>query len=221
MVRQRPTSILILAILHLVAGGFGIFGSCYSVVIMATANSASSSATVVTPAPANPAGRPSPTAPPSASQIMKYYQEHIPAYKAFTFSALAVDLVLDLMLLASGIGLLLMHPWARVLSLIYAPLSILFHVVSFAYQLIFVIPATHDLFAHMTGSGPMGTLLAAITDISLIVGFLVVIYPIVVLILLLRPSAVAAFRDEAPAKMSDGIPEEVYPPDSRSDDYTN
>jgi hypothetical protein len=221
MVRQWPTSILILAILHLVAGGFGIFGSCYSVVIMATACSASSPATVVTPAPTNQPGRPSTSAPPSASQIMKYYEEHIPGYKAFTFTALAVDLVLDLMLLASGIGLLLMHPWARVLSLIYAPLSILFHVISFAYQLIFVMPATHDIFAQMSSVGPMGSLLAAITDISLIVSSLVIIYPIVVLILLLRPSTVSAFRGEAPSKTDEGIPDDSYPPDSRGDDYTN
>lgn len=152
---------------------------------------------------------------------MKYYEEHIPGYKAFTFTALAVDLVLDVMLLASGIGLLLMHPWARVLSLIYAPLSILFHVISFTYQLIFVMPATHDLFARMSGVGPMGSLLAGITDISLIIAFLVVIYPIIVFILLLRRSTAAAFRGETPPKMDDGFPDEPSPPDAQSDDFTN
>jgi hypothetical protein len=152
---------------------------------------------------------------------MKYYEENVPGYKFFTFTALAVGLLLDLMLLASGIGLLLMHPWARALSLIYAPLSILFHVVSFAYQLIFVMPATQDFFARIPAVGPMGSLVAIITDIGLIVGFLVVIYPIVVLILLLRSSTAAAFRGETPSKMDDESPDDRYPLAPPSDALTD
>jgi hypothetical protein len=220
MVRQRPTSILIIAILHFVGGGIGLFVSCYSVVIMA-ASAVVSSTPAVTPSPPGPAGRPTTPAPPSASQIMKYYEEHVPGYKAFTFAALAASSILDLMLLASGIGLLRMQPWARMLSLVYAPLSILFHLLSFAYQLAFVMPATHDLFSQMSAFGPMGSVMAVATDISFVLGLLVVIYPIVVLIILLRRSTVAAFRGETPRQSDEEFPDDPYRPDRRDDAWTS
>ena len=221
MVRQRPTSILVLAILHLVAGGIGIFGSCYSVVMLAASGASSSSTPAVTVSPTGPQGRPAAPAPPSASQILKYYEEHVPGYKAFTFAGLAVSTVLDLMLLTSGIGLLLMQPWARILSLIYAPLSILFHVLSFTYQLAFLMPATHDLFEGMSALGPIGPVMAAVTDIGFIFGLLVVIYPIVVLFILLRRSTVAAFRGEAPRQPDEEFPDDPYSPDARDDAFTS
>ena len=43
---------------------------------------------------------------------MEYMSDHVPAYRAFTFGSLAVDFGLDLMLVAAGIGLLKMQPWA-------------------------------------------------------------------------------------------------------------
>jgi hypothetical protein len=221
MVRQRPTSILIIAILHLIGGGIGILGSCYSVVVLAASGTSAASAPAIQPAPSAPPGRPATPAPPSASQIMKYYEEHVPGYKVFTYAGMAVSLILDLMLLASGIGLLLMHPWARLLSLIYAPLSILFHLLSFAYQLAFVMPAMHDLFAQSSAFGPMGSVMAVATDIGFVLSLLVIIYPIVVVILLLRRSTVAAFRGEVPRQPDEGSPDEPDRWDTRDDAFTS
>jgi hypothetical protein len=203
MTRYRPTAILVIAILHILGGGIGLFGSCYSIVIMGAAGMSSTSA----PAPplsapplppSNATSSRTPPAIPNTSQIMKYYEDHVPGYKLFTFAGLGVSFVLAVMLLASGIGLLKMQPWARRLSLAYAPLSILFHIISFVYQLILLMPVTHDLFAQISGPIPMGAILEVATNIGFVVGFLVIAYPIVVLVVMLRRSTVTAFRDEVP-----------------------
>jgi hypothetical protein len=90
-------------------------------------------------------GQPPP--PPNPSDIMKQMNDRVPGYRAFTFGTLGVDFLLSAMLLAGGIGLLSVQPWARWLSLGYAPISILVHIVSFVYQLVWVIPATEALYA--------------------------------------------------------------------------
>ncbi len=184
MARHRPTAILVIAILHIIGASIGILSSCYSVAMMGVAQASSTAPSpAFTPPPGAPQGQPTP---PNAAQILKYYEEHVPGYTAFTFGSLAVSFLLDVMLLASGIGLLKMQPWARLLSLIYAPLSILFHILSFGYQLIVVLPASHDLFAQMAGLGPMGTIMEAAATIGAVVSFLIVVYPIVVLVIMLR-----------------------------------
>jgi hypothetical protein len=211
MVRERPTGILVLAILHIVGGAFGLFGSCYAIALMAAATTSPATTPSTFATPQGGAGAPKgPPAPPSASEIMKYYEDHVPGYKAFTFAALAASTVLDVMLITGGIGLLRMQPWARMLSIVYAPLSILFHIVSFVYQLVYVVPATHELFSKHTNLGPMAPIMEASATIGAFLGQVVMIYPIVVLVMMLRRKTVAAFRGEAPPRTEESFEDDPW-----------
>lgn len=217
MVRQRPTAILVFAILHIVGGSLGIFASCYTIAMLgASWGTAATSA----PAPAAPQQGPAIPAPPSASEIMRYYVDNVPGYGAFQFGGLGMSVLLDLLLLAGGIGLLKMQPWARVLSLIYAPLSILFHIVSFVYQLVLVVPATHDLFARNSSLGPLASLMEMFATLGVFASLLVIIYPIVVLVFMLRRSTAAALRGDIPAAdVEEALADDPWREPPRSDDF--
>lgn len=201
MRRQRTTPILVIAILHLVGGGLGLIGSLCGCGGLVMTNALSSAIPTVPQRP----GQPPP--PPSAADAMKYYNEHIPGYRAFTFGGLALSLMLDLMLLAAGIGLLNVQPWARWLSIVYAPISILNRLASFVYQLVWVLPVTQELYAKNPAMAGMSSIVSISGGIGLFVSLLFVLYPISVLVIMLLPSTAAAFRGELPAR-EDDFPED-------------
>ncbi len=195
MPRQRTTPILVLAILHLVGGGLGLFFSLCGCGGLVMSNALSS----VTPTFPTRPGQPPP--PPNAAQIMQYYDDHVPGYRAFTIGNIALSLLLDLLLIAGGIGLLKMQPWARWLSLVYAPLSILYHLASFLYSLILVMPATDKLYAQNPALAAMSSFITFASGIGVFFALLIVIYPIAVIVILLLPSTSAAFRGEMPVDL--------------------
>lgn len=210
MPNYRPTPVLVIAILHLVGGGLGlIFSLCGCAGLFM--GSALSSMTLPT-APVRP-GQPAPPPPPGPNEIMKFYNENVPGYQAFTIGAIVVSFLLDGMLLAAGIGLLNMRPWARGLSLAYAPISIVNRVFAFIYQLVFVMPATEKLYAQNPVLAGMSSFMTITTGVGLVVNLLFIIYPIAVLVILLMPSTAAAFRGQAPVR-AEGASEEA----SDSDD---
>ena len=210
MPRYRPTPVFVIAILHLVGGGLGLFSSICGCggLLMGSAFSSMSLPTV----PARP-GQPAPPPPPGPADIMKFYNENVPGYQAFTIGSLAVSFLLDTMLLAGGIGLLNMRPWARVLSLVYAPISILNRLVAFLYQLVLVMPATEKLYAQNPVLANMSSFMSITTGVGLFVNLLFIAYPITVLVILLMPSTAAAFRGEAPTRAEDLGDEDSYPDD--------
>ncbi|MHB1422959.1 MAG: hypothetical protein ACYC3I_07155 [Gemmataceae bacterium] len=212
MRRQLTTPILVLAILHLVGGGLGFLGSICTCGGLFVVNSLSSF-TPPTMA-ARPGQPPPPPMPPGPDEVMKYMNEHVPGYRAFTIGALAVDFLMDLMLLAAGIGLLKMQPWARWLSLVYAPISILVHVSSFVYQIIWAMPATNALYSKVAMPGGLSSIMTVSTGIGVFLNLLIIIYPIAVLIILLLPSTAAAFRGAIPVREDDLRDEEGNDDDS-------
>src|SRR5262249_12855567 len=135
MAKKRPTSVLVLAILHLLGGTFGLLlTTCSGLGLVVQANRAA----------ARPAQAGAAHAPESAGELgaalQAYIQEKVPGVQAVNAASVGVSLVFDLMLLAAGVGLLLMQPWARVLSLVYAFLSILQKLFYLAFQLALVYP---------------------------------------------------------------------------------
>jgi hypothetical protein len=203
MLRRRPTTILVIAILHLVGGSIGLFGSCYSLTILGAAQ-------VTTATPATPKGQ---ATPPSTSEVMKYCATHVPGYWVFQVGSLTASMVLDIMLLTAGIGLLKMQPWARTLSVVYAPLSILFHVVSFIYQVVFLAPAMLEAYQQYPSMAAFSSIMGFALYAGLFASLLVTLYPIVVLVIMFRRSTIAAFRGEA----ASDEPTEPYGDDSWRD----
>jgi hypothetical protein len=105
-----------------------------------------------------------------------------------------------------------MHAWARRLSVGYALLSIVMHVVTFVYQLLYIVPATNAFYERQPNLGGVGAMMGTITSISLFVSLLFVLYPIAVLIILLSPANAAAFRGEGqpPAEIPEDFPDDRW-----------
>jgi hypothetical protein len=208
MIRKRPTGVLVIAILHLVGGGLLLLGTvCGAVVQAATANLQKS-------APAGPGGV---SQQEMQAEMEKVIEKQAPGYKAVQYSETGLSLVIALLLLIAGVGLLSMQPWARLLSITYAIISILDHIFSLVYAFAFIVPATQaaaeQVFANdpsMKGAPAGVTQVASIGAAAVVlVQFAFIAYPITVLIVMTRRSVVAAFRGE--------LPEEEMPQRDRSE----
>jgi hypothetical protein len=187
LVRQRPASVLVLAILHLVGGTIDLLGVLCSGVMQFAG-------------PGGLLGMPGGGAGPDPTIRLQQAIEAIPGQKAFTAAELVVNLVLDLLLLAGGIGLLNMKSWARTTSLVYAPLAILNRLGTLIYTLVVLVPGFETILQEELGRDPQfksfGSLMKTSMILGAVIGALFIIYPIVVLIILNLRTVTAAFRGE-------------------------
>jgi hypothetical protein len=197
MARKRSAAVLVIAILNLAGGVLGLAATGCAGVSLAS-DQTMISATPPPPPPTAPG-----TGPPSPAPNFNVQQalvQRIPAYLSFRIGEVAVNLLLDVLLFASGIGLLLQHRWAWALALVYAILSVLAKVAVAAFYFGLVYPTTMDYMEEQARVNPwMGTTLVTATRVSFLTGMLfklvLVAYPATLLVLLLLPSVRAAFRD--------------------------
>jgi hypothetical protein len=138
------------------------------------------------------------------SDMWNYLKREVPAYPAVTIASLVAGLILNVVLLVAGIGLLNMQGWGRVLSLVYSVVSIIDQIAMLIFTIAYVNPATQRwqqdfaqrMARQMGGRIPQGGLGGDSTFnniLSLIGGILGVVYAIVLLVMMLRPSVAAAF----------------------------
>ena len=73
-------------------------------------------------------------------------------------------------------------------------MSILAHIGSFIYQIVWVMPATKALYSNVAMPGGLSSLVTFSSGIGIVFNLLIMTYPIAVLIILLLPSTSAAFR---------------------------
>jgi hypothetical protein len=210
MRRQLTTPILVIAILHLTGGALGVLGSICGAGSLLMVDSLGS--LTPTTLPTRP-GQPAPAPPPSPNQLMKDLNDSIPGYRAFTVGSLGFGFFLDILLVSAGIGLLKVQPWARWLSLVYATLSILYHLGTFLYQLVWVIPAMQAMYAKTPMPPGFSLIMTISSGAGVFFGLLVILYPIAVFIVLLMPSSAAVFRGELPVRKDDLENEEEEPDD--------
>jgi hypothetical protein len=197
--QNRPTAVVVLGVLHLVGGGLGLLGT--------VCGGLGQGLQGAFPTPGGAGGQENP------GVLLQRKLAELPGQPGFTYGELAANLVLDVALVAAGIGLLQMRPWARTLSLIYAPLSIVNRLVGVVYSLVVVIPALDGIIRQMLDemnrhrpaqapNFPIDTFANTMKMVmigSTVLSALVIAYPIVVLILLNRPAIKAAFFGEGPA----------------------
>lgn len=201
MTRYRPTAVLVLAILSLVGGGVGLMLDVCGGVAAAGGSSFSSMAGSSPQAKAQ-------------QDLQKHLEQRLdeamPARRAITYASLAVSLLLDVLLLAGGLGLLSMQPWARTVSRVYAVLSILVKVLTLA-NLAYTWPLVSEVLeqeaAKNPNLGPITSMMPAILGLTAVLPVLLMIYPVVVLIVLSRPSVAAAFREGAEPKGPPELPD--------------
>jgi hypothetical protein len=184
MAKKNSGLLVTLGVLHLVGGGLGLIVTTCSGVGLAV----------------NQAARPTLAAGDLGSQIRGHLIGTVPGFEAVEFAGVAVGLLFDLALLAGGIGLLLRQAWARYLSLGYAVLSILWKLFFFGYYALVVYPPMKAFLDQQAANMPPAQ--QAGFSFGVTFGFfgavcfqsLFIAYPIVVLCLLLRPSAARLFE---------------------------
>jgi hypothetical protein len=161
--RQRPIVIMVFGILNI---GFALF-KCAGLLLGALVMNA------------NPGGNPAVAA-----------LRNNPTYAEWNHVSMVVTAIFGIMLVASGIGLLLLQNWARVLAMVYAALDILFVGMGAIF--------TQKVLAPLMASQIHGPS-AAIVEMSMKVGFVFgllfgMAYPILLLIFMTRPQVVEACK---------------------------
>jgi hypothetical protein len=134
------------------------------------------------------------------AQIEKDMEAALPYYKPVGFAFLGVDLLLSVLMLVSGLGLLQRQPWGRPVTIGYAVLSIINRLIATAYNAFLVMPVMKDALAKHGGANAQAAgILSAATGVGLFIGFLFILYPIIVLIVMARPDVKALFGAGGPA----------------------
>jgi hypothetical protein len=162
---QRPASVTVFGILNFVFAAFGVIGLIASFALFSV--------------PAD-----------SSDSVIKLMHQG-PGYAAWLKVCIPLGVLSCAALLAAGIGLLSLKPWARILSIAYAICAIVFCVAALLINLIFM---AQPMFQQVR---PQQQLVAAVAlggPISGTIGdFFWPIYPILLLVFMLRPKVAAAF----------------------------
>jgi hypothetical protein len=193
MPRKRPTPVTVIAVLNLVFGGIGL--ACYLCVgagilllVMAFEQAAAQ----------DPKIR-------DLKEVLDSMSRHVPSLIPFTVGNLIFSLVMTILLVVSGIGLLRMQGWARVLSIFVAVATILEQIAGLVYRFTVLNPGLQawqrEFLAKHPGAviqeNPLGgQLSSAVGEILGIV--LQLTYSIVLLVIMFTPTVVAAFRAPEP-----------------------
>jgi hypothetical protein len=129
---NAPAAVLVVAILNII---FGVGGVCCGLL-----GGAGVAARAAMPAPA-----PQAAGIHGAPDFRSFMEERIPGWLYLELTKAILVIVLAFLVLASGIGLFWVYPWARRLAIAYAVFSILLHCSYLVFQLAFVIPTVASL----------------------------------------------------------------------------
>jgi hypothetical protein len=194
MARERPTVVTVFGILNLVFGGlFGLCSLCAGFALLFAYIAFKS-------------------APPQAaaelSGVFGSLDRLLPSYKYVLIASVVIGLILDIVLIVSGIGLLRMHPWGRWGSVFYGVGTVLVGIAGLVYNVGYANPAMYkwqqefqkDLAAKQKARGgpaqpmPQASANPAATTAQQIAGSVIsMAYAIAVLIAMFLPQVSAAF----------------------------
>jgi hypothetical protein len=122
MARERPASVLTMGILNLVFGGLGLICLCVGAFGLAVLFGLVGATKEL-------------------EDLMAAIERELPAFRAIMIAQIALGVLLNIVLLAAGVGLLNMQPWARWASVGWAVTIILLQVASLIFTLAIVNPA--------------------------------------------------------------------------------
>jgi hypothetical protein len=116
-----------------------------------------------------------------------------PAFIQWTNISTVAGVIFGIVLIAAGIGLLLLQNWARVLSMVYSVLEIIFAGASAVFTQIVIAPAMSSQF-----HGPSSGMIEFFTKVGFVLGFLIqLVYPVLLLIFMTRPKLIEAVKGQA------------------------
>jgi hypothetical protein len=207
MPRQRvPAAVVVVAVFHFIFGGFGLLTAlCGAGFMLAAGGDLTSFAFT-------------PEMKEQLEITQRLLNERAPFYKVVQVEGLVVGLVLSGLLIAAGVGLLRLRPWARLLSLIYAPVSIVQTLLGAFLTFAYVNPASQDAIRQTHFQFPQqaqaAQATAPVTMMFMILSVLLQLaYPAAVVIIMLLPSVVTAFH----GKTARAEPEDYRDPDEAGD----
>ncbi|HMC66536.1 MAG TPA: hypothetical protein VKI65_16495 [Gemmataceae bacterium] len=194
MNRQRPTVVLVMAILNFVFGGLGFFWViCAGLGLLVVVSLAKN-------APPPPGGGRNPLA--DLSEMFN----SIPGFIPYTIIASILGLIVDIVLIVAGIGLLKMKPWARWTCVAYGFYGIVASLGGLVYTLTVVNPAMAQWQQKQAaGAGGNTGFNNAVSHVSAMLGMA---YAVALLIVMFLPNVSAAFAGRVSA-----------PPDSLEDGW--
>jgi uncharacterized membrane protein len=218
MQRTRPASLTVIAVLNFVFGGLGLIGGLLGLVFVMIGMDKM----FMNMGNMNPGNNPQVAKQLEQQQalqkdIMKFAEQTNPRW--YQVATTSQNIVLSIMMILGGIGLLKVQSWGRNLCLTYATLSILCHIGVLIYTFLVVVPAMHALTQQMGAKGGQAKLMSFGMEFGGYVGmaspFVMMIYPVIVLIVMFRPNVVAAFRGEAAPPAEDSAASEHIQEDDR------
>jgi hypothetical protein len=214
----RPTWVTVIAIIHLVFGGFGLIAGVCGGIVQAIGPMKF----VPQPPPPPPGSKVPPFPTDLAPRLQRYLQTECPVYDTYLMTQIVLGLILSAMLVAAGIGLLSMRPWSRRLSLAYAAGSVAFQLAGVAYTLLFMIPAMTSFYEQIGKEYPAFAPFLMFSRVTAWMGAAAapvgLVYPIIVFVLLRRPGVAAIFAGASrPNDLVDQPPPDRWggpPPDA-------
>ena len=169
---QRPTSVTVFGILNIVFAVLGIISLLAMAALFAAVGTNSN----------NP--------------VIQLIQNN-PAYAAWMKFSLVLGVPVAVVLLAAGIGLLKLKPWARIVSIAYGIYAIVMVLASLVVNYIFLLQPMLQQAHQLQGPQAAAAIGGAVG--GTFGSCFGLIYPILLLIFMMRPNVVAAFRPPAPA----------------------
>lgn len=170
---KRPTAVTVFGILNIVFAAFGIIGIMASAMMFVMAGNGSN----------NP---------------MIQLLHDSPGYAAYLKVSIVLGLFLSLALLAAGIGLLWLKPWARVFSIAYGIFGIISVPVNTILSYIFMTrPLLEQASQHHNSPEATGAAIGGAIG-GMVGGCFGLIYPVLLLIFMLQSKVAAAFKPAVP-----------------------
>ncbi len=190
MPRPRPTALTVIAILNLVFGGLGLV--CFGISGVMQLTGGQRALTRL--------GTPEQQAQQQRQQFrheieQQVNEQRVPLYRLYSRTNAVLNTLFSLALVASGIGLLCLQPWARWVAVGYACLSILLQVVVIVYTVAWMLPAEQEVMRRMPPQNDqerMAYNIAQVAAPGCPCGMM--LYPGAVLLVMLLPSTGEAFR---------------------------
>jgi hypothetical protein len=174
-IMNRPASATVFGVLNVLFSVLGFLGTAYSAFVYLAASD-----------PINAAANPF-----EALELSPLMSTWLKAATILGFFA-------NVVLLAAGVGLLLMRSWGRVLSLVYAVYAIVGTIIGMAMNWFFIIvPALRTL---DDGRGPGPVLIGALIG-GMLGGCVSLIYPALLWYFMTRPRLVTIFAGQTPIEV--------------------
>jgi hypothetical protein len=150
----------------------------------------------------------------STVDLKEYLQENVAGYAAYPFISLTASILLAAGFVVSGVGLLQVQNWGRILAVVSAAAAMAYQLFDSVYQLGFVIPAVRNLMGGVPLVGGMAA--GAYTGKVVVWALLVVAYSIVLLVSMLQGNMARVFAGDYRGQPE---PDDDYRRRPRRDDY--